>query len=150
MQPGILTSPLGRVPGTVTQSLNINAEHVIVPSSPVAGTVTQSPNAEHVIVPSSPVAGTVTQSPNAEHVIVTSSPVAETITQNVTTTLATPTTSVSPLSSYLVHPVQNTTPTALKRSIPRARLLASDKSLALLEEKENAKKMALLENKKGK
>ena len=136
------------VAGTATQSPN--AEHVIVTSSPVAGTVTQSLNAEHAIITSSPVAGTVSQSLNAEHVIVTSSPVAGTVTQNVTTTLATPTTSVSPLASYLVHPVQNTTPTAPKRSIPRARLLTSDESLALLEEKENAKKMALLEKEKRK
>ena len=111
MHPGILTSPLDRVPGTVTQSLN--AEHVIVTLSPVAGTVTQS----------------------------------------ITTILATPTTSVSPLASYLVYPVQNTTPTAPKRFVPQARLLrllTSDESLALLEGKENSKKMVPIVKEKRK
>ena len=120
----------------VTQSRN--AENIIVTSSPVAGTVTQSQNAENIIVTSSPVAGTVTQSRNAENIIVTSSPVAGTVTQSVSTILATPTTSVSPLENYLMHPVQNTTPTTPKRSVPRARLLTSDESLALLEQKENS------------
>ena len=83
-------------------------------------------------------------------IIVTSSPVAETVTQKVTTVLGTPTTSVSPLADYLVHPVQKTTPTAPKGSVPRARLLTSDESLALLEQKENTKKMALLEKEKKK
>ena len=47
-------------------------------------------------------------------IIVTSSPAAEIVTQKVTTVLGTPTTSVSPLADYLVHPVQRTTPTAPK------------------------------------
>ena len=51
--------------------------------------------------------------------------------------LSTTVTSASPLANYLVHPVQNTTPTAPKRSVPRARLFTSDESLALLEQKEN-------------
>ena len=90
------------------------------------------------------------QSQNAENIIVTSSPVAGTVAQSVSTSLATATTSVSPLANYLVHLIQNTTPTAPKRSVPRARLLTSDESLALLEQKENAKKMALLEKEKRK
>ena len=136
------------VAGTVTQ--NQNAENIIVTPSPVAGTVIQSRNTENIIVTSSPVAGTVTQSRNAENIIITSSPVAGTVTQSFSTILATPTTSVSPLVNYLVHPVQNTSPTAPKRSVPQARLLTSDESLALLEQKENAKKMALLEKEKRK
>ena len=90
------------------------------------------------------------RSQNAENIIVMSSPVAGTVAQSVSTILATPTTSVSPLANYLVHPVQNTTLTATKRSVLRARLLTSDESLALLEQKENAKKMALLEKEKRK
>ena len=66
----------------------------------------------------------------------------QTVTQKVTTVtvLGTPKTSVSPLADCLVHPVQKTTPTAPKRSISRAKLLTSDESLVLLEQKENAKK----------
>ena len=77
------------------------------------------------------------RSRNAENIIVTSSSVAGTVTQSVSTILATPTTSVSPLANYLVHPVQSTTPTAPKRSVPWARLLTSNESLALLEQKQN-------------
>ena len=59
------------------------------------------------------------RSRNAENIIVTSSSsVAGTVAQSVSTILATPTTSVSPLANYLVHPVQSTTPTAQKRSVP--------------------------------
>ena len=90
------------------------------------------------------------RSRNAKNIIVTSSSVAGTVAQSVSTILATPTTSVSPLANYLVHPVQSTTPTAPKRSVPQARLLTSDENLALLEQKENAKKMALLEKEKRK
>ena len=72
------------------------------------------------------------------------------MTENATSVLATPRTSVSPLANYLIHSAPDTTPTAPKRSVPRARLLTSDESLALLEQKENAKKMALLEKEKRK
>ena len=58
------------------------------------------------------------------------------------------------MSNYLVHPVPATntvtTPTAPKRLFPWARLLTSDESLATLEEKENAKKEAILEKEKRK
>ena len=74
--------------------------------------------------------------------------------ENITIIYSTPTTSTISLSDYLVHPVPATntvtTPTAPKRSFPRARLLTSDESLAMLEEKENAKKEALLEKEKRK
>jgi len=50
----------------------------------------------------------------------------------------------SPLSDYLMYRVTST-PTAPKRSVPQPMLLTSDESLAVLEEKENAKKAVLLE-----
>ena len=128
----------------MTQSLN--AKNVIVASSSVSGTVTRSQHASSIIVMSPPASPTMIHTGS---IIVTSSPVAETVTQKVTTVLGIPTTSVSPLADYLVHLVQQTTPTAPKRSVSRARLLTSDESLALLEQKENTK-MALLEKEKRK
>ena len=74
--------------------------------------------------------------------------------ESVTVIYSAPTTSTISLSDYLVHskPVTNivTTPTALKISLPWARLLASDESLAILVQKEYAKKEALLEKEKRK
>ena len=151
---GSITVTSSPVAGTVT-----HAGSIAVISPPITGIVTQSLDSENVIVASSPVTGTVTWSQHASCIIVTSSPaapttihagsiiitspIALTVTQKVTTLLGTPTTSASPLADYLVHPVQKTTPNAPKRSVPRARLLTSDESLALLEQKENTKKMAL-------
>ncbi len=148
-------SPVSEI---LTQSQN--AENIIITciASPVSGIVIQSQNTENTTFTASPVSGIVTQSQNAENIIITASPVSGTITQrqnpkSTSITSGTPTTSTSPLADYLVHPVQSTTistPTAPKRSVPRAKLLTSDESLALLEQKENAKKAALLEKEKRK
>ena len=64
-----------------------------------------------------------------------------------------PKNSTPPLREFLIYPATNsstsTTPAAPKRSVPKARLLTSDENLAMLEEKEKAKKDALIEKKKG-
>jgi len=61
---------------------------------------------------------------------------------------------ISPLSEFLVHPVTHpcasNTPIAPKRSVPKARLLTSHESLAMLEEKKKAKRDALILKRKGK
>ena len=71
--------------------------------------------------------------------------------ESVTVIYSTPTIS---LLDYLMHPVPSTntvtTHTILKRYFPQARFLTSDENLAMLEERENAKKEALSENKKKK
>ena len=65
-----------------------------------------------------------------------------------------PKNSTPPLREFLIYPVTNrstsTTPAAPKRSVPKARLLTSDESLAMLEEKEKAKKDALIEKERKK
>ena len=135
----------------ITAMQSQTAENMIVTSLPFVGTgtVMSSQNSEEVIsCRSSPPLGTILQTKDSES-IVTSSPVAGRVKENVTTVLATPRTSVSPLEKYLMHSAQNKTPTAPKRSVPRARLHTSHKSLPLLEQKENAKEMAILEKRKG-
>ena len=165
MDMGILTAPSDRVSATITQSHNAENTIVTFTSSPDAEVMTQSQNAGNSFVMSPPVSGIVTQDPgntvtmsspvtgtvtHVESISITSSPVAETGIQKVTAVLGIPKTSVSPSSDYLVYPVQKITPTTPKRSVPRARVLTSDESLALLEQKENAKEMALLEKEKRK
>jgi len=58
------------------------------------------------------------------------------------------------LSEFLVHPVASTsitrTPIPPKISIPMAKFLTCDESLAMLEEKEKIKKEALLEKERRK
>ena len=53
----------------------------------------------------------------------------------------------SSISEFLVHTEPSSTS---ERSLPRARLLTSDESLAMLEEKENKKKRELEEKEKRK
>jgi len=52
--------------------------------------------------------------------------------------------------SHIHPPSASNTPAVLKRSVLKARLLTSDESLAMLEEKEKAKKDALLEKERRK
>ena len=63
-----------------------------------------------------------------------------------------PKNSTPSLREFLIYPATNsstsTTPAAPKRSVPKARLLTSDENLAMLEEKEKAKKDALIEKEK--
>ena len=65
-----------------------------------------------------------------------------------------PKNSTPPLREFLIYPVTNpstsTTSAAPKRSVLKARLLTSDESLAMLEEKEKAKKDALIEKERKK
>ena len=143
MDPNISTVSSDNTARTTAQSQTM--QNIIVTSSPVVGTgtVMWSQNSENVIVnrKSSPLLGTVPQSKDSEtnvaNIIVTSSPAAGTMTTSV---LATPRTSISPLANYLIHSAPDTTPTAPKRSVPRARLLTSDESLALLEQRKTRRK----------
>jgi len=65
-----------------------------------------------------------------------------------------PKNSIPPFRELLIYPATNpitsSTPAPPKRSVPKARLLTSDESLAIIEEKEKAKKDALLEKEKKK
>ena len=75
-----------------------------------------------------------------------------TMAQNIMTT--TSKNSNPPLREFLIYPATNpitsTTSSLPKRAVPKARLLTSDESLAMLEEKEKAKKDALLEKERRK
>jgi len=90
--------------------------------------------------------------PEEQSAAATSLPPIDNQTSNILS--SSPKNSTPPFREFLIYPatipITSGTPAPPKRSVPKARLLTSDESLAIIEEKEKAKKDALLEKERKK